>query len=80
MGWAYGVVAGREVGYSVEAECDREGCHEQINHGLGFLCGRMHGQDDDTGCGGYFCGRHLFYGGPNAMCETCIDAWSGVEA
>ena len=30
MGWGYGIVNGREVGYSVEATCDRDGCGTKI--------------------------------------------------
>jgi hypothetical protein len=60
MGWATGVnQKGRDVGYGVEATCDLEGCEEQIDRGLAFVCGGMH-DGGDFGCGGYFCGKHLF--------------------
>lgn len=64
MGWGYGVVKGREVGYSVEATCDQEGCKAAIDRGLAYLCGQMHGQDDGDGCGKYFCSEHGSFGGP----------------
>lgn len=70
MGWAYGVVNGREVGYAVPAVCDEPGCEARINHGLSYLCGEMHGQDDDA-CGGYFCEGHLFYTGHGQRCGSC---------
>lgn len=76
MGWAYGVLAdGREVGYSVEAVCEHEGCTTEIDRGLSYLCGEMHGDPDEHGCGRYFCAEHLFYVDwtRNAVCPTCGD-------
>lgn len=73
MGWGYGINSwGREVGYTVEATCDQEGCEEEIDRGLGHVCGPMHDGDEHS-CGDYFCGDHLFYGVglPNAMCGAC---------
>jgi hypothetical protein len=59
MGYSYYVLPdGREAGYGVEATCDRDGCEEQIDRGLGFLCGQHpdgHRTDGDPGCGRYFC-------------------------
>lgn len=61
MGWAFcGTDAnGREIGYGVEAECDHPDCHEKIDRGLGYCCGSMHNGDNDDGCGGYYCLKHL---------------------
>ena len=76
MGWGYGVLDdGREVGYSVESICEEPDCTEEIDRGLAYLCGTVHGQDDGDGCGHYFCASHLFYGGNNQMCRTCADEW-----
>lgn len=76
MGWGYGILAdGREAGYNVVAKCEEPGCLERIDRGLAYLCGMMHGQDDEEGCGHYFCSRHLFYGGPNQMCAKCLKDW-----
>ncbi len=58
MGWGYGEVDGREVGYNVMATCDFPGCKAKIDRGLGYCCGTMHG--GDNGCGNYFCAAHLF--------------------
>lgn len=62
MGYAfYTLPDGREAGYGVEAECDREDCTEQINRGLGYLCGDNpdgHRDPDAPGCGKYFCEPH----------------------
>lgn len=61
MGWGYGEVWRRgeliEVGYGVDAQCEHPDCSEEIDRGLGWLCGSMHGDPED-GCGGYFCGNH----------------------
>jgi len=62
MGYGYYLLPdGREAGYGVAAECDREGCTTQIDRGLGYLCGDMpdgHREDDAPGCGKYYCGEH----------------------
>jgi hypothetical protein len=74
MGWAFGIIDGREVGYSVDATCDREGCEEEIDRGLSYVCGHSHGSDG--GCGGYFCPKHLVVGiGPCQMCDECYAEW-----
>ena len=78
MGYAHYVLAdGREAGYGVETVCDKAGCGEKIDRGLAYLCGDRPG-GDEYGCGGYFCGRHL-YTGPDGSrgghCERCRDAW-----
>lgn len=82
MGYAYYTLAdGREAGYGVTATCDKDGCDAEIDRGLGYLCGHMPG-GDEWGCGGYFCGEHLFYAGVDRlahlpgvpqMCEPCVD-------
>lgn len=80
MGWAYGVLNDkREVGYSVSGLCEEANCEAEINRGLSYLCGSMHGQDDGEGCGHYFCDAHLLIGGPNQMCEQCFSNWEGNE-
>lgn len=58
MGWAYCGQddAGREIGYGVIAACDSPGCAEEIDRGLGCVCGTMHG--GEGGCGKYFCEAH----------------------
>lgn len=54
MGWAYcGEHDGREIGYGIEAQCDGKDCETEIDRGLGYCCGTMHG--GENGCGGYFC-------------------------
>jgi hypothetical protein len=71
MGWAYcgKDEDGRDIGYSVEAKCDEPGCDADIDRGLSYVCGGMHG-GDGVGCGKYFCGKHLFYGSPDDCRET----------
>lgn len=62
MGYAYYTLPdGREAGYGVEAECDHPDCTEQIDRGLGYLCGNDpdgYRDDSEPGCGRYFCGQH----------------------
>lgn len=59
-----------EAGYDVEAECEEGGCTAQIDRGLAFLCGQTPG-GDETGCGGYFCGKHML---GDQMCTRCSAA------
>lgn len=72
MGWSHGFNnQGREVGYSVHAECDQDGCDVHIDRGIAYCCGGMH-DGGDHGCGGYFCGDHLFHAAPAAqVCTEC---------
>jgi len=59
MGWAHCGTdsGGREIGYSIEAECDYPGCREKIDRGLSHVCGLMHGEDEYS-CERYFCAEH----------------------
>lgn len=63
MGYAhYTLPDGREAGYGVEAECDKEDCSKQIDRGHGYLCGEQPEgwrSEEDWGCGNYYCGEHL---------------------
>lgn len=65
MGWGYGEVDGREVGYNVVATCDFPSCTVEIDRGLAWCCGTMHG--GENGCGNYYCSAHLFY--PRHNCQ-----------
>jgi hypothetical protein len=62
-----------EAGYAVETVCEEDGCTEQIDRGLAYLCGNEPG-GDDYGCGGYYCARHLYggYGGAEWLCDRCL--------
>ena len=57
MGWGHGIIGGKEVGYSVSALCDHEGCTNTIHRGLAYACGGDHGEDE-VSCAGYFCDDH----------------------
>ncbi|MFD0437023.1 hypothetical protein [Streptomyces chartreusis] len=63
-----------EAGYAVETLCEEDRCDEQIDRGLGHLCGNTPG-GDEYGCGGYFCGSHLFLGSgapvSEGLCRRC---------
>lgn len=87
MGWAHCGFddEGREIGYAVEATCDRPGCDTVIDRGLGHVCGGMHGGDEFS-CGRYFCGNHLWTANlPNGecrqLCRECtawVENWRGI--
>lgn len=85
MGYAHYVLTdGREAGYGVKDTCNTDRCTEEIDRGLAYLCGETPG-GDEHGCGGYFCGGHLYYGyfddsdehrmPPHQMCGACLDRW-----
>jgi hypothetical protein len=60
MGWSVGFDPNwrRDIGYGVPAICDYPGCGQQIDRGLGYVCGgQPYGGED--GCGLFFCGLHL---------------------
>lgn len=80
MGWGYGTNnEGREVGYSVEATCDQDGCEVEIDRGLGYVCGGMHDAGFEVGCGRYFCHNgHLVYTGVDDP-DTGEDRSPGVQ-
>lgn len=71
MGWAYGIIDGREIGYGVEATCDQDGCKAKINRGLDYRCG---GPDFDAGCGYHFCYDHLLISTEGQRCPPCVEA------
>lgn len=85
MGWAYGVIDGREVGYSVQATCDHPECSAEIDRGLSYFCGNIPG--DGLCCGGFFCSNHLSYvfwnsegDRPRQVCEACRKEWEAILA
>ncbi|MBZ6211601.1 hypothetical protein KVH31_34465 [Streptomyces olivaceus] len=64
-----------DVGYGVPTTCEQPGCTEQIDRGLAYLCGSVHGGDEYS-CGGYFCGQHLYTapeGHHGNRCVLCVD-------
>lgn len=66
-----------EAGYDVETVCEENGCKEKIDRGLAHLCGETPG-GDEHGCGGYYCGQHLFMTvDPNVsdLCTRCLDVF-----
>ena len=75
MGWSVGFDAkqNRFVGYGVPAVCEHPKCHDLIDRGLSHVCG---GEPfgGETGCGLYFCERHLKYSTrlPQPVCDQCL--------
>lgn len=76
MGWGYGIIQGKEVGYTVDATCEHKGCNEEIHRGLSYACGGMAGEDEYS-CNGFFCSKHLNnyvetdQGDELCICESC---------
>ena len=77
MGWAdCGTDRdGRPIGYAFEAECDHPECSVQIDRGLSYVCGDMHGEDEYS-CGKYFCETHRSRWIPGhirniRVCQSC---------
>ena len=60
MGWGdCGIDSrGRPIGYIFEATCDHVDCYSEINRGLSYACGGMHGENGYD-CEKYFCTKHL---------------------
>ncbi|PVC80528.1 hypothetical protein DBP19_35925 [Streptomyces sp. CS090A] len=75
MGYAqYDIVRNGQTinaGYAVPTTCEEPDCTADIDRGLGHLCGEMPG-GDEHGCGGYFCGEHLYSFDPS-RCKRCLD-------
>lgn len=74
MGWEIGFDSNwnRDIGYGVPAICDHPGCNQEINRGLGYVCGgEPYGGDD--GCGLYFCDKHMSFG---QLCDRCYSGSS----
>ena len=63
-----------EAGYGVEGTCNEPGCAAEIDRGLYHLCGNQPG-GDEYGCGGYYCGDHLYLGSrapvSEGLCKRC---------
>ncbi|WP_282203948.1 hypothetical protein [Kitasatospora fiedleri] len=66
-----------EAGYAVEAECETDSCVARIDRGLGHLCGETPG-GTEHGCGGYFCGEHLYSALPGQIGYLCGPCWDAV--
>lgn len=68
--------AGRPIGYAHAEKCDHPGCNTDIDRGLSFACGGMHG-NTEIGCDKYFCETHLEFTVANdgeyiRVCEGCM--------
>jgi len=67
-----------QAGYGVPTTCEQPGCTEKIDRGLAHHCGETPG-GDEHGCGGYFCGDHLYMNANPAAsgsaCRACNDRY-----
>lgn len=85
MGWANcgQDTQGREIGYAHEAVCDHPDCNKEIDRGLAYACGGMHGDQGGQACEKYFCYEHLMMVDNDAMgfdelasgqlCGDCVE-------
>lgn len=79
MGWAdCGTDSnGRPIGYAFAATCDHPGCNKEIDRGLSYACGPMHGSGAYY-CELYFCEEHqisveLKDGTCVSVCLSCYE-------
>jgi hypothetical protein len=83
VGWSLGYDFNwdRDIGYGVPAICDYPGCNTRIDRGLSYVCG---GQPygGETGCGLYFCGKHLYFWrrAKGQHCIRCIESQEPFKA
>ncbi len=81
MGYMFYETPLGDAGYGVEDTCHEEGCEEQIDRGLDFLCGDQPGYASYPGCGRWFCGQHLEMRPPgvellgSGLCRSCKATW-----
>lgn len=75
MGWANcgQDSKGRPIGYAHAGTCDETGCERNIDRGLSYACGGMHGESE-LYCEGYFCPAHLSSTHEGMLCARCRDA------
>lgn len=79
MSWSIGYddTWKRDIGYGVPAYCDHPECNEEIDRGLGYVCGgEPYG--GDWGCGLYFCSKHQE--GVPGFCERCVSHQTPFKA
>jgi hypothetical protein len=68
MGYSYGQNNnGRDIGYAVPAKCDHPRCNEDIDRGMSYKCETFDKNDNEKGCGLFFCGNH----GGGYLCKRC---------
>jgi len=70
MSWSIGYDNNwkRDIGYGVPAVCDHPKCNEEIDRGLGYVCGGD-AYGGEKGCGLFFCVEHG--GGEYQRCPRC---------
>jgi hypothetical protein len=78
MSWAVGYDNNwqRDIGYGVPSICDHPDCSEEIDRGLGYVCGgEPYG--GEHGCGLYFCDKHLVFSLTGLdrfqLCDRCAE-------
>lgn len=83
---------GRPIGYAFEATCDHPECNAEIDRGLSYACGGMHGEvavsngqggDFYPTCEKYFCPEHLVmleadFDGHVTLRGVCMACYKGI--
>jgi hypothetical protein len=81
MGWSSGVnFEGRTIGYGHDGVCEHEGCEEEIDLGLSYVCGDLAGVYGEAGCGHYFCPEHMYFTSEGQRCIACAKLVSDCDA
>jgi hypothetical protein len=75
MGWSIGYDDNwsRDIGYGVPAYCDHPGCKNEVDRGLGYVCGgEPYG--GEHGCGLFVCSEHTHANNKCLqLCQHCAD-------
>lgn len=76
VGWSIGFDSRwqRDIGYGVPATCDHPDCDEEIDRGLSYVCCEQEPYGGESGCGLFFCSKHMVIGEDDDLpfrCERC---------
>lgn len=72
MGWAYGRIGDKEVGYGVEATCEHPfGCETRIDRGLAYACGEWPVAEFAGTCTRLVCAEHQYPTDEGHVCAEC---------
>ena len=75
---------GRPIGYVFPATCDHPDCLAEIDRGLSYACGDIHGEDEYS-CEKYFCYKHrnevieISNGSLKVVCKECYELFQKEE-
>lgn len=75
---------GRAIGYIFHGRCDHPWCFREIDRGLAYACGGMHGRKshmtDLDVCDGYYCDKHQIIISVDGECDSvCHNDYAELE-